>query len=371
MPSPQDRLQSRLQSLSDPAKDPAKPNFGQENGEILAPEDSQNGAALLSQQLLDIRSWANADSKPQKKSVTANQVLSTILSNRFCREKGESNQARLRAVERAILASCPIPVTILCGPLKNRRLNVPQQPDWAEVFLYSQIARMASAVQEVYSPGIHVELILDDARASYANQVPDEVFLEYSARVKGLLSSFGLNESRMRVASQRPVYEKLHVLDFIPQAEDAVESFINSATGRCCWNKISRNSCENNCDGDDCDAAALRYLVAQKAEILAGMWENSQRVMLRCGQSPEFVPRMWTIRKGNMNLPWQGFGALLKLPNGEFRPAVWQPYRACGIKLLGWVEAPALQELLPSSIAVISEADCPSDKATCGGCPNG
>lgn len=351
--------------------DLVQPNFGLEKGHSLTPEDCQGGAALLSQQLLDIRAWANSDTKPQKKSVTANQVLSAILSNRFCREKGDPNQARLRAVERAILAGCPVPVTVLCGPLKNRRLNVPQQPDWAEVFLYSQIARMASAVQEVYSPGIHVEILLDDARAGYANQVPDEVFLEYSARIKGLLSSFGLNESRMRVASQRAIYDKLHVLDFIPQAEDAVGTFLNSEQGRCCWNKIARNSCENNCDGDDCDAAALRYLVAQRAEILAGFWENSQRVMLRYGQSPDFVPRLWTIRKGSMNLPWQGFGALLKLSNGEFRPTVWQPYRACSIKLLGWIEAPALQELLPSSIAVISEADCPSDKTECGGCPNG
>jgi len=346
-----------------------QPNFGLEKGHSLAPEDCQGGAALLSQQLLDIRAWANSGTKPQKKSVTANQVLSALLSNRFCREKGEPNHPRLRAVERAILAGSPVPVTILCGPLKNRRLNVPQQPDWAEVFLYSQIARMASAVQEVYSPGIHVEILLDDARAGYANQVPDEVFLEYSARIKGLLSSFGLNESRMRVASQRAIYDKLHVLDFVPQAEDAVGTFLNSEQGRCCWNKIARNSCENNCDGDDCDAAALRYLVAQRAEILAGFWENSQRVMLRYGQSPDFVPRLWTIQRGSMaRLPWQGLGALLKLPNGEIQPAVWKPYRSYEAKPIGMLETPSIAEQLPNSIPVLCATQHVAGNSDCSAC---
>jgi hypothetical protein len=317
-----------------------------------------------------ISSWAQSSPRRQKKTVTGNQVLAALSSNRFARDKGEPCQARLRAVERAIIAECPIPVSILCGPLKNRRLNVPQQPDWAELFLYAQLAKMASAVQEIYAPGVSVEIILDDARAGFANEVESHIFVQYREAIQRLLNSLGVDPSKIRISSQLPIYEKLGVLDHVEEAQAQVDQFMNSYNGQCCWETISRNSCENNCDETDCNAAAVRYLVAQKAEILAGFWQNTERVMLRYGQSPEFVPRLWTIRKGSMGLPWQGFGALLKLENGEFRPAVWQPYRACKITHLGWATPPVANPYLPAALPVISEANCPTDRDTCGECPN-
>lgn len=356
------------------------PGEGYSNSAILFSSESAHSATvLLSEQILIIRSWAqensipesqNANSKGKKKKLSPSDIQGIILSNRFCRDKGEESPTRLSIIESAILNNNPIPLSVLCGPLKNRRLNVPQQPDWAEVFMYAQLARLARAVSEVYTPGIHLEIILDDARAAYANNINDSIFVEYSSRLKALLNSFGLTDSKVAVKSQRLIYDQLKVLDKMDEASSLVSCFMDSDAGRCCWNTLARNSCENNCDEADSDTAAKKYLVAQKAEILAGFWNNPERIMLRYGQSPDFIPRLWTIRKGSMGLPWQGFGALLQLPNGEFRPAVWQPYRACSIKHLGWITPSVTNPYLPESLPVISEGDCPPDKANCGGCPN-
>jgi hypothetical protein len=353
------------------------PNYSQSD---FSAESTHSATSLLSEQILLIRSWAQGiplpgaqinNKKAKKKKLSGSELLAVILSNRFCRSKGEESPTCLRVIETAIANERPIPISVLCGPLKNRRLNVPQQPDWAEVFMYAQLARLAGAVSEVYTPGIHLEVILDDARAAYANKISDSIFIEYSARLKALLDSFGLTESKVSVKSQRPIYEELGVLNKIEEASKLVTSFMDSDAGKCCWNTLARNSCENNCDEADSDGAAKKYLVAQRAEILAGFWNNPARIMLRYGQSPDFVPRLWTIRKGSMGLPWQGFGALLQLPNGEFRPAVWQPYRACSIQHLGWITPSVTNPYLPESLPVISEEACPADRATCGGCPNG
>ncbi len=336
----------------------------------ISDHSSSQVDTLITESMASIEDWSKTLPRTPKKKITGNQILSAILSNRFARNKGEPCQARLRAVERALIAECPIPISILCGPLKNRRLNVPQQPDWAELFLFSHLAKIAEAVKEIYAPGIQVEIILDDARASFANDIPEEIFLQYRQAMIRLLESINLDSSKIKISSQKPIYERLEVLNHLDAARIEVDKFRNSYTGQCCWEKISRNSCENNCNESNCEAAAVRYLVAQKAEIMAGFWQNSERVMLRYGQSPEFVPRLWTIRKGSMGLPWQGFGAILKLESGELRPAVWQPYRACGITHLGWATSPVSNPYLPAALPVISEENCPADKADCGECPN-
>ncbi len=331
---------------------------------------SERASLFISEILNDLNDWTAPIANSAEKPNDHVRVLAILQANRFSRNKGKFGDNALKIINAAIATKKPIPISVVCGPLKNRRLNTSQAPDWAEVFLYAQLARIAKAVREVYSPGINVELILDDARCQYANDVPNSIFEEYAQNTGKLLSALNLSPAQIYTSSQKPIYNRLDVYSHIPEAEVLVSDFLKSSTVQDSWNTITRNSCENNTEGCDSEAAAIRYLVAQKAEILAGFWQNSDRILLRYGRSPDEVQRLWTIRKGSTSLPWQGIGGILVLPDGELRPCIWQPYRECGLKLLIETKISFFSELLPTTIPILHQADCPNPQVECGNCQN-
>lgn len=284
---------------------------------------------------------------------TSSAILAILQTNRFSRNKGKFSENNKKVIHSAVASGISIPLSVVCGPLKNRLLEVGQKPDWAEVFLYAQLASIDKAVKEIYSPGISVELILDDARCQFANGVEDSVFKEYAQNLANLLTDLNLNSNQIVLSSQKPIYEKININKYISEAESIVTEFIKSESGQSNWNTVTRNSCENNSEGCDTEAAAVRYMIAQEAEVLAGFWQNPERIMLRYGRNPEEVQRLWTVRKGSTALPWQGLGGILVLPDGDLRPCVWQPYRECGLKILGFASMPYPISFLTTHIPIL------------------
>ena len=295
--------------------------------------------------------------------------MAAIQSKRFCSTKGARAEEMMGIIEQAVTSGRPIPLTLLCGPLKNRRLRIRQAPDWAEFFQYVQLARLQQTVKAVYPPGIHIELLLDDARAAYANNVPWSVFHTYASGVEELVRTLNIH-TWVTVRSMRTVYDMLNVLTFVPEAERIVHEQIGTHGGSLGADAV-RNAWENCVDDSPAQEAVMRYLVAQQAETLAGFWRCSDRMLLRYGRNPTDIHRMWSVRKGSSDLPWQGMGGIAQFPDGELRPCVWQHYRACRFELIDMIPlhtpTPGLPHAIPFFQAICSE----SSDTCCSTCPTG
>lgn len=301
-------------------------------------------------------------------SQSAQELLLAVLQvKRFSSCKSKDASILHAVVARAAKERRPVPITILCGPLKNRKLNRAQHPDWAEIFQYAQLARYHQAIQEVYPLGIEIELLLDDARAEYANQVPRNIFEEYAQGVSSLLASLQLS-SWIRISSLYPVYEQLQVRSYFNIANRLSQKVFDTYSEEDLA-EVTRNAWENIDDAVDPQEAVRRYFVAQKAESLAGFWNNDERIILRYGRSPASVQRLWSVRKGSSDLPWQGIGGVAQFEDKEFRPCVWQQYRSCSLQLNGEVATGHHIPGIPEKIPFFKSLCAQSGDSKCMECP--
>jgi hypothetical protein len=294
------------------------------------------------------------------------KVLFAFQVKRFssCRCLDETRTEKM--ISKAVTASLPIPVTIVCGPLKNRRLKTSQSPDWAEFFQYVQLTRFHRSILEIYPPGLQVKLLLDDARAEYANKVPRDVFLQYKEGVQTLLESLSLG-SWLQASSLFPIYDDLEVTRYLPIAQAEVHNIFDTSTDQELAD-VTRNAWENNDDNTDAQEAVRRYLIAQKAETLAGLWDYDESIFLRYGRAPLSLQRLWSVRKGSSDLPWQGIGGIALFQDGEYRPCVWQQYRSCSLRPLAAIPV-SHTAVLPSTIPLFQVLCDQNSETPCETCP--
>jgi hypothetical protein len=254
----------------------------------------------------------------------------------------------LRVIEASIAAQEPIPVVLGHGPWKNCNNCSVSQVDWAEFFTLSHLVWLNEAVRDFHPQGLAVTYYVDDARAEAANDIPACWTQRYIASLRELISLCGLAGSLVHdVISLKELYALEDVYAHLPEAETKIRAWesdpANAQTITLHLEHALRNlpeACQKPPEElmDKATAAAHRYRVYYQAEVLAGLWDQPDRLYGRYGAHAGFW-QLFTMRKGSISQPWQGKGCLLSHAAGEkFEPFLLTRSKAERLVSLGAVE---------------------------------
>lgn len=303
---------------------------------------SQQVNYLMEKQYQILEAFSSHQSKPnhlsallQNKAVLnsddiARQVAQKMVSHQFCKQRPADFNTFLLHIKNAVSTEQPINCIIGHGPLKNVNNCQYSSPDWAEFFTYTQLLRLATAVQAIYPPGLRVSLYVDDGRAAWANKVPSQCMDNYFKGLCTLTQKEPFNTLIKSVVSIKGLYEKFNYFSTEEQARGAVQTFLSNPENQPAIESYIQHAARNlppepfettPSHQIRVQQSVFRYLQAYEMEKLCGIWSQPNTLYLRYAPHKGFY-QIFTLRKGSVSQPWQGQGVLFGLPSQKVDPGI-------------------------------------------------
>lgn len=268
---------------------------------------SDRGIALLRGYQPD---WAK---KILRRTSVKNAVVEKMGSNMFAKRRPDTLEPFNGYVERQLNTGKPLSLRVDFGPLKNaQRYGDAQDPDLAEYLAFAQLARYVSALSALYPYGIRVDVVPDNKRACAANLCRKEYIQRYISGLNEMVTNMGLNGFITIEPGQESLYSCYNVDAFVNEAQKYLEQQSAHSPETFCsvWQKAFYNAGRNLVLSEDVDAqketeaAAWRYLVQCRAELLSGMWSPTDALPIRYGNHANSF-QIYTMGRNITKLPWQ------------------------------------------------------------------
>lgn len=275
-------------------------------------KDMQNTCALTPERGLVSRKATDWAPKLIRRHGIAGAVIEKAGSRAYVKRRPENPAAFLAYVEKQLEAEQPLLFRVGFGPLKNTNHCGPlQDPDWAEYLTVTQLARMMAGVTQVYPHGVTAEIVPDDLRTCGSNLCPASRTAKYIYGLQRMVRGMGL-EGIVRVENgQARLYKLYNVTAYHAAALAALNEWKerDPAAFRAKWESSVTNAgkniyCAREKTAEEVEAAAWRYLVAHRAEILSGLWSPGDAFPLRYANHAGSY-QIYTYGFKKTKLPWQ------------------------------------------------------------------
>lgn len=240
---------------------------------------------------------------------TPDAVYAKLGSNRFSKRRATDPTRFLEYLNRQYQEELPLLFRLGAGPVKNvRQYGASQAPDLAEYLMLVQLARVMEAVAAIYPYGVRVQMIPDDIRGRHANSWREEYGRRYIAGLQCMVRELGFAAWLEVENGQSRVYDRYNVDAYRDVAEKQVlcsPDFQKKFETACL--KAQQNlvlSQESKAGKQAVRESAIRYLIANQAEALSGMWTPQDAFPLRYAHHDHHF-QLFTMGSGLTKLPWQ------------------------------------------------------------------
>lgn len=230
----------------------------------------------------------------------------------------------------------PIKITLGYAPLKNQNAVNYSRADWAEFFALGHLVAWHNKVQKVYSPGLRIQIVFDDATLRMANHTNRHVMRSYMKSVSELTQAMGYGsifprpfaQSRFAWLFHFGVYQwaawRVRRWERLPEAREQIEKMDQAATRNLSYRpgltplqqiQVARK-------------ASHRYRVYWEALQLVGFTRSKKRLIAMYLDGTQHhikqtvALHLTTLDKGQVTQPWQGEGVLMDNGHGKWEPAV-------------------------------------------------
>lgn len=252
-------------------------------------------------------------------------LFETLMSRRFRKQHPDDPENVMAAIENAIANQTPIDATLTYGPLKNPNNSPYQAVDLAEFYAMVQLARQATAIKEIYEPGLQVTIQVDDSRAEYANQACPVRMASYFDSLRNWVAQAPLNALIKSVVPFSQLYPQYDHASHLEAANLQILRWKSAPENQSkllmYYERARRNLYfDQSMSLDEREEfirdAVHRYMVCYEAEKLCGIWSQPNTLYMHYTNHPG-VYQIYTFRKESVSQPWQGQGGLMLTQQGK------------------------------------------------------
>ena len=308
----QTRYDGPVQDLSHAGFTPASLHKAIAEARVFQTRFNDEGSVSAILGLHNVRQddWAE---KLLRRQPLAGAIITKLGSNGFAKRRPDDTSAYERYINAQASAEAPLLFRVGFGPVKNIPCNgCEQTPDLAEYLTLIQLGRAMQAIAMLYPHGVQVQLVPDDLRSRSANLCPLCFVDCYITGLQRMVRALNWDTWLRVEPGQTRLYREYRVADHFAAAERMLDRMRveqpPAYTAK--WNAAVSNAGKNLAYVDDhqpeadVEASARRYMIAQYAERLSGMWDAKDALPLRYGQHEQAF-QMFTMTQGRTKLPWQ------------------------------------------------------------------
>jgi pyoverdine/dityrosine biosynthesis protein len=242
----------------------------------------------------------------------------------------------LRRVRRSVDRGRPIRISLGFGPMKNPNGAAVSRADWAEFFALCHLIAWHNKVQAVYSPGLTIRIVFDDATLIMANRADRGQIASYIASIRALIGALGFERVLLPPMRQSSFAWLFH-LGIYPLARwrvrrwerdpahfDQIEQMAQAARR----NLVLPRALDQKQQDRRVTRAAHRYRVYWEALQLSHLSLGRRRLVAMYLDGSQHHIRqpvafhLTTLDKGQITQPWQGEGSLRDNGHGRLEPYV-------------------------------------------------